>query len=83
MYTIEEFDNATPIDYQGIPQQIIYGSTIPSVQYMECGIVTTLPLVQLEFTYVFSGNQVPVPHSLLLLGSGLLGLASWRRLKKG
>ena len=30
-----------------------------------------------------SFTTVPLPSSLLLLGSGLLGLAGWRRLKKG
>jgi hypothetical protein len=30
-----------------------------------------------------SADLVPVPPSLLLLGSGLLGLAGWRRFKKG
>jgi hypothetical protein len=31
-----------------------------------------------NFTYV-----VPIPASALLLGSGLLGLAGWRRFRKG
>jgi hypothetical protein len=32
---------------------------------------------------VFLSQQIPLPGSLILLGSGLLGLAGWRRLKKG
>ena len=28
------------------------------------------------------GSKVPVPPSALLLGSGLLGLGGWRRLRK-
>lgn len=40
------------------------------------------PFLQVELT----GSPpaaVPVPSSLLLIGSGLIGLAGWRRLKKG
>jgi hypothetical protein len=29
-----------------------------------------------------TGSQVPIPGSLLLLGSGILGLGAWRRFKK-
>jgi hypothetical protein len=32
--------------------------------------------------YKVEGTQVPVPASLLLFGSGLLGLAGWRRFRK-
>ena len=32
--------------------------------------------------YGFAASAVPLPSTLLLLGSGLLGLAGWRRLKK-
>jgi probable HAF family extracellular repeat protein len=31
----------------------------------------------------FLANPVPLPGGLLLLGSGLLGLAGWRRIRKG
>lgn len=33
--------------------------------------------------YGFAASAVPLPSTLLLLGSGLLGLAGWRRLRKG
>jgi hypothetical protein len=40
-----------------------------------------------DFDYSVSLNieftQVPLPPTILLLGSGLLGLAGWRRLRKG
>jgi hypothetical protein len=32
---------------------------------------------------VGEGSQVPLPPSAILLGSGLLGLAGWRRFRKG
>jgi hypothetical protein len=35
------------------------------------------------FEGVASPNSVPLPPTVLLLGSGLLGLAGWRRFRKG
>ena len=35
-----------------------------------------------KWTYVPLNNPVPLPPSLLLLGSGLLGLAGWRRFRE-
>jgi hypothetical protein len=35
------------------------------------------------FTYVNSVVAVPLPPTVFLLGSGLLGLAGWRRFRKG
>jgi len=38
--------------------------------------------VEYDLTYQLYGNAVPLPPTVFLLGSGLLGLAGWRRLRK-
>jgi hypothetical protein len=46
-----------------------------------------IPIGHSEHEYIFNmyqtGHVVPVPATLLLFGSGLLGLAGWRRFRKG
>jgi hypothetical protein len=41
-----------------------------------------LPMID-NLSFTTSPAPVPLPGSLLLLGSGLLGLAGWRRFRKG
>jgi hypothetical protein len=36
-----------------------------------------------DFSMGVAGNAVPLPPTVLLLGSGLLGLVGWRRFRKG
>jgi hypothetical protein len=50
------------------------------IVYFPLNINNSAALTYLELTAV---NPVPVPPSVWLLGSGLLGLAGWRRFRKG
>jgi hypothetical protein len=59
-----------------------YAFSFDEVQY-KAGL--TLPNVYLDsFTPgVWTATAVPLPSTLLLLGSGFLGLAGWRRFRRG
>jgi hypothetical protein len=47
------------------------------------GIITTTSLQEGPFFELPPQNQVPLPGCFWLLSSGLLGLAGWRRFRKG
>jgi hypothetical protein len=58
---------------------------IASFSAYTIGVYTPLDFWYAKSDLIRSGtlSSVPLPASLLLLGSGLLGLAGWRRLRKG
>ena len=56
------------------------GETIKSVQIENDGFKSVR---QIDFSSANSNPSVPEPVSILLLGSGLMGLAAWRRMKQG
>jgi hypothetical protein len=51
--------------------------------YFEIPGLSTISLLGSGLTYEQQASPVPVPPGVLLLGSGLLGLVGWRRLKNG
>jgi hypothetical protein len=55
----------------------------PGYYELRLGIVNNNSLSPIHALFDgVQGRQVPLPGSLVLLGSGLLGLAGWRRFKK-
>ncbi len=61
-------------------------NNIPSGVHLTEGAITTLPppgttfFADLDISTI---NEVPLPPGFVLLGTGLLGLAGWRRFRKG
>jgi hypothetical protein len=59
---------------------------IPRAGYMDAMLhvsLSPIPLPSASAITLSSASQVPLPSTLLFLGSGLLSLAGWRRFRKG
>jgi hypothetical protein len=61
----------TPLDFAGVPFDINNKGQIAGWNYQNSGE-----------NYGFIASPVPLPPTVLLLGSGLLGLVGWRRFRK-
>jgi hypothetical protein len=62
--------------YGAILKNLTMAPYIPASEFHENAFFNDL-------SYRVETNPVPLPPTVFLLGSGLLGLAGWRRLKKG
>ena len=60
-----------------------YQCAIPLASYPPSSSFLPYGLEGDHFFYTVEGTVVPVPPTVWLLGSGLLGLAGWRRFRKG
>jgi len=66
-------------DYWGFAD----GYHIPiGTAYTVLNPTTAIPASGFSYVQTRVGGEVPIPPSVLLLGSGLLGLAGWRRFRK-
>jgi hypothetical protein len=69
--------------YSQVDEEGNYG--LPGTTYWQCtgGVTLNIPVPwTMEGTVVDISKPIPLPSSLLLLSSGLLGLGGWRRLRK-
>jgi hypothetical protein len=82
---IKDYWYWTSIDYAPEPFVMVFSFlNIPLSPFNEAGWQDAGDKYATTYAWLVRDlSPVPLPSTMLLLGSGLLGLAGWRRLKKG
>ncbi len=80
---LKDGENYILIDYPGTAHILLFDINNNGTIVGKCEFLNSGGIGGLIGTPDGGGGVIPLPPTVFLLGSGLLGLAGWRRLKKG